>query len=436
LESKVIKNKVWKVWVNICRFLCAFTFIFSGFVKAVDPIGNSYKIQDYFSFFHLPFFATSTSSLFVAMGLSTFEFWIGAALLFGVRRKSGTFFALAMMVVLTPVTFYLALKNPITDCGCFGDALKLTNWDTFYKNVILLVATLSLYIGRKDIIPFLSEKLHWICSIYMIAYPVILGIYCFVNLPILDFRPYKIGTNICKAMSIPENAKRSVYKTEFILEKNGVQRTFSLENYPDSTWMFVDSKNTLVEKGYEPLISDFSLENSKGEDVTQKILSDKNYTFLLIAYHLEEADDDDLDLINSLYDYCREHNYAFYCVTSSGSNYVSQWQDRTGAEYPFLISDEIPLKTMVRSNPGLMLIRGGVIINKWNHNDIPDMSDEKNILSKMSIGHLQPVNDHMTIVQCIAWFFIPFIVLIWLDLLIIKRVVRKKKKLINPLINK
>jgi len=434
IDKKIIE----KIWVNVCRFILAITFILSGFVKAIDPIGGSYKLHEYFSLFHFSILSSSTTTISFAVFLSVLEFWIGSCLLFGVRRKMSTAIVFLMMLVLTPLTLYLALKNPITDCGCFGDALKLTNWQTFYKNIVLLIAALSVFLGRPKIISFISEKLHWLFSLYMIAYPLVLALYCLSNLPIIDFRPYRRGVNIAESMIVPKGEKLPVYKTEFLLEKNGVKKSFTLDNYPDSTWKFIDSKNTLVEKGYDPPIKDFLLQDPKtGDDMTQKILQDKRYVFLLIANRVEEADDDDLDLINAMYDYARENGYPFYCVTSSPEKDIRQWCDRSGAEYPFLVADDVVLKTIIRSNPGLLLLRQGTILNKWNHDNIPDETDQKFKLSKLPMGHVQTDDDLKTIAQCIGWFFIPLIILLWLDLLFIKRTLRKKRNLLlNPLINK
>ena len=200
------------------------------------------------------------------------------------------------------------MKNPVSDCGCFGDAWILTNWETFWKNVFLLIAAISVFKWGNRIVRFVSEKSQWLVAVYTLVFIVGVSAYCLYYLPIFDFRPYKIGTNIPQAMSIPEGAKQSVYESVFILEKDGVRKEFTLADYPDSTWTFVDSRTIVKEKGYEPAIHDFSIMNiADGEDITEQVLEDKGYTFLLIAHRMSEADDSNIDLINEIYDYSVEN---------------------------------------------------------------------------------------------------------------------------------
>ena len=438
LETKNQQNRILDVWVNLCRFLLGIVFVFSGFVKAIDPLGSTYKIQDYAEAFGLTSFIPGFLPLFLALFLAVFELSVGGYLLFGIRKNTSTALALLMLIFMTPLTFYLALKNPVSDCGCFGDALVLTNWQTFYKNIILLIAAISCFIWKPRIVRLVSEKTQWLIALYIIFFGLVLSIYCYRNLPILDFRPYRIGTNLLQSMSIPEGAKKSVYENFFTLEKNGVKKEFTLENYPDSTWKFVDSRTVLKEKGYEPPIHDFSItEMETGEDITNKILTDKGYSFLLIAHRIEEADDNDIDLINEIYDYCVENGYSFYCLTSSLDTQIEQWKGKTGAEYPFCFSDDVALKTIIRSNPGLVLIKNGVILNKWHHSNLPDEYALSGKLDKLEIGHQKLVDDKHTIILVILWFIIPLLFVLGLDLLVIKRLDKKRQRnLINPLKNR
>ncbi len=359
--------------MNVCRFLLAAVFIFSGFVKAVDPLGSFYKIQDYLTAFGMAAWFPTYLQLLFAIVLSALEFSVGVFLFFGIRRRFATTLALLLMIVMTPLTLYLALANPVSDCGCFGDAWVLTNWETFGKNVVLFIAAVSVFKGGKQIIRFITAKMAWMVSMYTFFFVFVLSFYCLDNLPILDFRPYKIGKNIKEGMEIPEGAKPSVFESKFILEKDGKKQEFTLDNYPDSTWTFVETRTVLKEKGYEPPIHDFSIVSLEtGEDLTDSILSDKGYTFLLVAHRIEKADDSNIDLINEIYDYSVEHGYGFYALTSSPEEQIELWRDKTGAEYPFCQMDDITLKTIIRSNPGLMLIKDGVILNKWSDNSLPD----------------------------------------------------------------
>ena len=229
-----------KTGANVCRFLLAASFIFSGFVKAVDPLGFQYKIQDYLTAFGVISWFPSFFPLLGGIILSAIEFSIGIFLFFGIKKTISTTLALVLMIFMTPLTLYLAIFDPVSDCGCFGDAWVLTNWETFAKNIVLLLAAIATFQWRKMLIRFVTRKMEWLISLYTIFFVFTLSFYCLDRLPVLDFRPYKIGQNIMKGMSIPEGAKPSVYESVFILEKNGEKKEFTLDNYPDSTWTFVD----------------------------------------------------------------------------------------------------------------------------------------------------------------------------------------------------
>lgn len=419
-----------KVWVNACRFLLGITFIFSGFVKAVDPLGSFYKMQDYLTAFGVISWFPSYLPLFIGIILSAVEFSVGVFLFLGIRKNTASILALLLMGVMTPLTLYLALANPVSDCGCFGDALVLTNWQTFGKNIVLLIAAISVFKWKELLIRFITAKLEWMVSTYTFLFVFVLSFYCLGHLPILDFRPYKIGTNIREAMEIPEGAKPSVFESRFIMEKNGKREEFTLENYPDSTWKYIETRTILKEKGYEPPIHDFSMQSIKtGEDITDSVLMDKGYTFLLITPRIENADDSNIDLINEIYDYSVEHGYGFYALTSSPDSEIELWRDKTGAEYPFCQMDDITLKTIIRSNPGLMLIKDGTILNKWSDNQLPDEYVLSDSLDKLELGSQKQVSDLHTIGYVFLWFIIPLMMIIGLDILVIKRREKKRKEL-------
>lgn len=421
------KHMIEKMGVNACRFLLGITFIFSGFVKAVDPLGSYYKIQDYVTAFGIAEWIPAFVLLLFGIILASLEFSIGIFLFLGIRRLISSLLAMLLMIVMTPLTFYLAIANPVSDCGCFGDAWVLTNWQTFGKNVVLLAAAIIVFRRYKQIVRFITAKMEWLVSMYTLFFVFVLSFYCLANLPILDFRPYKIGTDIKAGMEIPEDAKPSVFETYFILEKDGKQKEFTLDNYPDSTWTFVEARTVLKEKGYEPPIHDFSLiELSTGEDITDSVLAYKGYTFLLVAHRIEEADDGNIDLINEIYDYSVEHGYKFYALTSSSEEAIEEWCDQTGAEYPFCQVDDITLKTIIRSNPGLLLLKDGIILNKWADNQIPDEYALTDALDKLELGKQKPVNEWHTIGYVLLWFVIPLLLVIAVDILVVKRRMKKK----------
>ena len=432
MRAKWQNSRAWKWIVNICRFILGATFVFSGFVKAVDPLGTYYKIQDYLAAFGMQQLLPDIVPLLMSVLLAVLEFAVGMHLLLGIKRRFTTRLALLIMLVMTPLTLYLALTNPISDCGCFGDALVLTNWQTFGKNVVLLTCAIVLMITPWAMVRFLTKKMEWTLSNYCIVFALALAGYCLATLPIIDFRPYKIGNNIREGMEIPEGAKPTIFDTRFIMEKDGVKQTFTVDNYPDSTWTFVSAETVVVEKGYEPPIHDFVMESLEtGEDITDEVLDDPGYTFLLIAHRTEEADEGNIDLINELYEYCQENGYKFYALSSSSAEAIELWRDRTGAEYPFCIMDDITLKTMVRSNPGLMLIKGGVILNKWPDSQLPDEFDLTDKLEQLPLGQVKEVNDLRTLGIVGLWYIIPLLLIILIDRIFNKKNNRNYNKLIK-----
>ena len=406
------------VLTTVCRFVLAVVFIFSGFVKAIDPLGTQYKIQDYIDAFGwtgvFPDFVPFLASALLGM----LEFCLGVYLFFGIRRIIAPRAVVAIMAVMTPLTFWLALDNPVSDCGCFGDAVVLSNWETFWKNVVLLAMSVVVLKWPKRIFPLATARFDWLIALYGFIYILSMTIYCYRELPVFDFRPYHVGADIQQGMEIPEGEEPTEYETRFILQKDGVEKEFTLENYPDSTWTFVDSKTVVKKQGYEPPIHDFSMMNVEdGEDITEQVLSDKNYTFLLVSHQLGLADDTQIDLINELYDYSLEYGYAFYCLTSSSDEDILKWKDNTGAEYPFCLMDNITLKTMIRSNPGLILLKEGKVIRKWSVNNLPNEYDLTDSLDRLPIGYTNEHSLMYKVLLVIAWFVFPLFFFCMSDLM-------------------
>ena len=428
-----------KTVVNIARFLLAVVFILSGFVKAVDPLGTQYKIHDYLVAMHLgelvPDFVTLSASILQ----SAIEFVLGICLLFAIRRRVVTRLTLAIMVVMTLLTLWLAIENPISDCGCFGDALVLTNWQTFWKNVVLLGAAVIVSLWPLDMARMIGKSNQWIVFHYAVLFIVFIAGYCLYDLPMFDFRPYHVGANIKEGMEMPEGAPLPEFQTTFILEKDGERREFTAEDYPDSTWTFIDSKTVQTAEGYVPPIHDFSILSDEGEDITEEVLTREGYTFLLVSPHLEDADDSQFDRINQVYEYSRAHGYPFYCLTASTERAISRWQDMTGAEYPFYATDEIALKTVIRSNPGLVLLRQGTIVRKWSHNSLPAIEEAvaEQPLEKQAFGQMPTDSVPGKIAWLLIWFVLPLMVLTIADRLWAwskwLRKSRKKRNNNNPL---
>ena len=417
------KHTIIKIAANLCRLLLGCVFVFSGFVKAIDPLGFFYKLQDYLTAFGLiSLFPSSGLLLLSGISLSVIEFAVGIFLLLAIRKRLSNLLALLLLGVMTPLTLYVAIVNPVSDCGCFGDAWVLTNWQTFFKNLFLLSVAYVSFRWQELQVRFITPKVEWMISMYTFLFTFALSFYCLNNLPLLDFRPYKIGTDIRAGREIPEGAKPIVYESRFVLEKEGQRQVFTLDNYPDSTWTFVETRSVLKEKGYEPPIHDFFLtEQESGEDITETLLADEDYTFLLVGHRIEEADDSNIDLINEVYDYSVEHGYSFYALTASSEEAIELWRDQTGAEYPFCLADEIMLKTIIRSNPGLLLLKGGVGLNKWSDANLPDEYVLTDALDKLELGQQKQVSNVETIAGFLLIFFIPLMLVVALDVLVIKR---------------
>jgi triosephosphate isomerase len=359
-----------KTVVNICRMILALTFILSGFVKAVDPLGTQYKIHDYLTAMGLGSLAPDMLTLPAAVLLAAAEFIIGICLLFAIRRRLVSKVVLALMLIMTPLTLWLALTDPISDCGCFGDALVLTNWQTFWKNIVLLGAAVIVWKAPTLQPRLIGESNQWIVVNYSVVFILfIIAGRSLYTLPQFDFRPYHIGADL------------------------------------RAEWL-------RMMDGEESPLADFFIERADdGEDITEAVLNDSSYTFLLVAPHLEQADDSQLDELNRVYEYSLDNNYPFYCLTASTGTAISRWCDMTGAEYPFCNTDDITLKTVIRSNPGLVLLHDGVVIRKWSHNALPADEALTKRLEDSELGQLPTETVTSKILWVLTWFVLPLMFL-------------------------
>ena len=352
----------------------AATFILSGFVKAVDPLGTQYKIHDYLAAMGLAQHIPDLLTLTAAVLLAAMEFILGICLLFAIRRRLVSKVVLVVMAVMTPLTLWLALADPIHDCGCFGDALVLTNWQTLWKNVVLLCAAVIVWKAPTLQPRLISESNQWIVmnysAIFILFIIVLRSLY---TLPQFDFRPYHIGANL----------------------REGWQRMIDGEDSP---------------------YADFFIERTDdGEDITEQVLNDEGYTFLLVAPHLEQADDSQLDEINQMYEYSQDYGYPFYCLTASTGRAITRWQETTGAEYPFCNTDDITLKTVIRSNPGLLLLKDGIVIRKWSHNALPSEKALTKRLEDSELGKQPSDSTTSKILWILTWFVLPLMLLTLAD---------------------
>ncbi len=379
MYSNPPKNSVFKYFfktldkavLTVIKFILGIVFIFSGFVKLIDPLGFTYKINDYLTDFGGLLLYLKYISFYIAIALSLFEFILGLCFLFHIKLRTTSILALVFMAVMTPLTLYIAIYNPVTDCGCFGDALIISNWQTFFKNIIitgLIIIALILPISKIKV--FLSNVENNYILMF-IGIGLALSIYCYNHLPIIDFLPYKKGVNIPQAMIVPEGMPKDVYETNFIYEKDGVKKEFTLENYPkgDSSWVFVDQKTNLISKGYKAPIHDFSIVNAQYEDITQDIIYYEGYSYLLIMYDLNKASIEGTKRAEKIYLKYKNSATKFYALTASSDDEIALFKQNNNLTFPFCKTDPITLKTIIRANPGLILIKNGVITGKWHWKD-------------------------------------------------------------------
>ncbi len=363
-----------KVIKHIARVLLGITFIFSGFVKGIDPWGSAYKFTDYFNAmgFEWLIWAAFPMGVFLAFA----EFTIGVALLFNVFIRLFSWLAFLFMAFFLPLTLWVAIKNPVTDCGCFGDALVISNWETFYKNIALMVFALVVLKYRNVMTGFPGKKPGFALGGATVLAYIAIVFYSYNHEPILDFRPYKVGVNIPEAMKIPENAPKEVYENTFYYKnKNtGKVEKFTEQNYPwqdTLNWVYENMESKVIQKGYKPPIHDFSIQSAEGDNVVDFFIYEKNYVFILVAYNLDKSSRKPQEKINKLAVWAKESGLSFICLTSSLQDQSAAFAQETGTPYEFFNCDEITLKTIIRSNPGLIVIKNGTILKKWHYNDIP-----------------------------------------------------------------
>ncbi|MBQ9339973.1 MAG: DoxX family protein [Paludibacteraceae bacterium] len=362
------RNPALHVTGSVSRTLLGITFIFSGFVKALDPLGTTYKIEDYLGAFGGIMTTLTPLAEPMAWGLITFEFVLGVLLLTNVKSDVTSWLSFAMMLVMTPLTLWIALSNPVSDCGCFGDALVLTNWQTFWKNIVLLALVIVLLCTKR----YIPQTFVWQAELGLtgIALLIVLCLmtYTRLHLPLKDFRPYKIGNNIPELMEIPDDATPDVYDIRLIYEKDGTEQEFSLQDYPkdDPSWHFVDQRSVLISKGYEPPIHDFVITNQDFEDLTYDILEDDREVILAILYKVEKTNIKQARRLNQMAQDAEQSGKPFYLLTGSGEEEIAAFREQTGYEQPVYSCDPVTLKTIVRANPGIVVLQQGTIIDKYN----------------------------------------------------------------------
>lgn len=370
-----MKNKL--VWT--CRILVGLLFIFSGLIKINDPLGFSYKLQEYFEVFHIGFL--DNLALSFAIILCTLEVVLGFALLFAVRPITIAWGLLLLIIFFGFLTFYSAYFKVVQTCGCFGDAIKLTPWQSFGKDMVLLLLVLVIFVNRKSLRPVFEKKKGDSILIGAIVVVLGLGLYTYNFMPVIDFLPYKVGANIPDEMIVPANSKPDVYAITYTLKnkKTGESKTMTDKEYlksdiwKDNDWTVVGEPGSkLVEKGYTPPIQDLRIQDGQGNDYTRELLSNPFNNLIIVAYNLNNTNAEALGKLNALaINLTQNFNTRTVLLTSNTPKDAEAFSKAHHLAMEIFYADDVPLKEMVRANPGILLLKDGTILNKWHYHAIP-----------------------------------------------------------------
>lgn len=357
-----------KYLVGISRIFVGVLFIISGLIKLNDPVGFSFKLKDYFAPEVLNLEFLVPYALFLAIFVVVFEVMLGVMILLGYARRFALWSILLLIVFFTFLTFYSAYFNKVTDCGCFGDAIKLTPWESFSKDIILLVLILILFYGKQYIQPLFSKNIRKIVVYFSFIGCLIFGYYVLQHLPVIDFRPYKIGANIIEGMSYPENAQKPVFEYRWIFNVNGEEKVVVTQgDYPDQEGEFLGVETKVLKKGYEPPIHDFTVE--RGDmDHTQDLMQ-VDHLVVVVAYSLINSEMDGFESIKKITDEALEKGYKVIGLSASSLEKTDALVDEYSFGFDFYFCDETTLKTIIRSNPSVMEIQNGTIMQKRSWQD-------------------------------------------------------------------
>jgi uncharacterized membrane protein YphA (DoxX/SURF4 family) len=359
-----------KVLIQFSRIFVGVLFIISGFIKANDTIGFSYKLEEYFEVFHMPVFIPYAVSL--AMFICVFEIMVGVALLFGAYNKLNAWLLLLMILFFTWLTGYSAITNKVTDCGCFGDAIKLTPFQSFMKDVVLLVFILIIFLGQKQIKPLFNKGVQGLFLVAALFVTTAFTMYTYMFLPVVDFLPYKIGNDIAEKVKIPENAPRDEFELVFIYEKDGQLVEIGMKdiNIIDDTYKFVDRKDKLIKQGFKPPIFDFKIYDAIGMEISQGILEAPGYKLILTQRDINTSRQIE-SRMRSLAESANIKGINIWALTSSNPEKVEVYRHENQLPINYYAMDPTPIKSMVRSSPGLILMNGSVVVKKWSSYNFP-----------------------------------------------------------------
>ncbi|PUZ23123.1 DoxX family protein [Chitinophaga parva] len=365
-----------KLLLNILRIVVGVLFIFSGLVKANDPLGLAYKMDEFFEALHLVFL--SPYSLYLSVCLNVLEILCGVAMIFGYAMRFFSSLILILITFFTFLTAYALFSGKIRECGCFGDCIPLSPQATFWKDVALEVMIIIIFLYRKTITSLLGRNGSIMVLLTTFLVSIGVQLYALQHLPYVDCLAYKIGNNIPEKMKLPPGATPDVYETVLIYEKNGERKEFTTDNFPwqDSTWKYVDRRDKLVKEGNAvPAIKDFSLKDFDGGDHTQELLAETKPVYLLMVQNVHEAGEDWEESIRNLQQQLRAGKIELVGVTASAKPDVDTFTAHRGLLFPFLSMDATAIKTAARNNPTLILLDKGTIRAKWAYRDFPSFKN-------------------------------------------------------------
>ena len=370
--------------LNISRAIVGLLFIFSGLIKANDPLGFGYKLQEYFEVFHISFL--NDYAVLLAILLCTLEIVLGALLLLGFWSSKVAWGLLLIIIFFTFLTFYSAFFEVVTSCGCFGDAIPLTPWQSFAKDIILLSLILHLFLRRKEILPVLTgvKAQQFIAGLVLIL-SLGFGLFTYSYLPILDFLPYKVGNNIPQLMITPPGAAPDVYEITYNLKNKSSGETKSMTDkeylktqiWKDTNWEISgDPVSKLIKKGFDLKIKDLKITDNQGTDYNQEILENPYYNLVIVAYNLSKTDAAGIGNLNALaINAAENYNIRTVLLTSNSAQDAELFSKINKLVMEIFYADGIPLKSMVRANPGVLLLKNGVVINKWHFRNMPSYDE-------------------------------------------------------------
>lgn len=381
-STKLNTSPHYLLW--FCRLFVGLLFIFSGLVKANDPLGFGYKLQEYFEVFHTTFLNDYAAAISIV--ICALEIILGIALLLGYRALQVSWGLLLLILFFTFLTFWSAAFDVVKSCGCFGDAIPLTPWQSFLKDLVLLALIAVIFIKRKHIQPLFSSP--GLMNAFMaiaVIFSFGVGIYTYNYLPFVDFLPYQVGANLPENMRIPPGAPKDEYVITYSLKhkKSGETQKMTDKEYlkteiwKDANWEIIgEPQNQLIKKGYEPKIRDLIISDSQGTDYTSEIIENPYYNLVVVAYNLDKASDHGMGNINAIAVNAAEHyNVRTVLLTANTAESAEAYRKKHKLMMEIFNADAVPLKSMVRSNPGLLLLKNGVVINKWHFHTLPSYEE-------------------------------------------------------------